>query len=173
MANNTGSREAKAVRKGTEGALASVSPCQNSPEGHGEQKTLSDKELRPTRQLTTNYTVEADPIAAESARMLASPDLPRQIIDDVHSLGVVGEDDLILMLYVTATARLMPRAIHLCVYGGFSSGKSIAAGKVLDLFPPDDVYRATQITRPSRRKIHAKYTSTFHGTPTAMAYPSL
>lgn len=119
---------------------------QEPPNGNGEHKPLSDKELEPARQLATDSTSDEDPVAREAAAMLASPDLPQQIIDDVHSLGVVGEDDLLLMVYVTATARLMPRAIHLCAHGESASGKSYTVSRVLDLFPPEAVLRATQIT---------------------------
>ncbi len=80
---------------------------------------------------------------------LGFPDLAKQIVDDVHSLGIVGEDELILMVYLTATARLLDRAITLCVTGDYSSGKSKIVREVLELFPPGEVIKATQMTSNS------------------------
>ncbi len=100
--------QTQAIEGGNGTGKPSAPSHQITSTGGGEHKCPSDKGLDVPHQLATKTRDEMDPVALEAAEMLASPDLPRQIIDDVHSLGVVGEDDLILMIYVTATARLMP-----------------------------------------------------------------
>ena len=125
---------------------SSSPPRQTSPTGGGEHKSSNDKSLDSSRQLVTDVDQQKKETCEAAARMLNSPSLAEQIIDDVHQLGVVGEGLLILITYVVATARLLARAIQLCVHGPSSSGKSLTVGKVLDLFSPEEVYRTTQVT---------------------------
>lgn len=136
---------------------------QAPPNGNGEHKTGHTKQLRLGRQLSTETGMDkpasldtrtpvepggevTEAVRQEAMAMLASPELATLIVNDVHELGVVGEDKLIWMTYVTGTCRLMNRAIQLCVFGGSSTGKSKTVGKVLDLFPAEEVIRATQLT---------------------------
>ncbi len=120
---------------------------QTSPKGGGEPKSPNDKEIRPSRQLATKVpSSEQNGDTAAAEKMLASPNLAAQIVEDVQVLGIVGEDDLILMIYVTATGRVLPKAIHLCVHGGYSSGKSRIVSMVLKLIPEEDVTSGTQVT---------------------------
>ncbi|MEK6677629.1 MAG: hypothetical protein AABZ47_18500 [Planctomycetota bacterium] len=122
-----------------------TSTRQNTPNNAGERKPLSDKGLPEARQLSTEAPPYEDPIAA-AKQMLESSDLVGEIVRDVQACGVVGENHLILMTYLTATGRLLPKAINLCVYGHLSTGKSWIVRRVLDLLPKGEAISATQMT---------------------------
>ena len=132
---------------------ACTSPTSHTSPGlDDEHKSLCGKDLGSGRQVAKDEGVRCEDegekeLHEQAMEMLADPGFPEQIVRDVHRLGVVGEDDLILMTYATGTARLRERAINLCVHGHQSSGKSFTVGKVLDLLPREEVKRATQVTR--------------------------
>jgi hypothetical protein len=96
---------------------------------------------------------EADPLAstpanvlAEAERMLLDPELIRRVCDDVGSLGVAGERDLALNVYLIGVSRLLDKPLAGIVRGSSSSGKSFLVEKVASLFPPETVILATQMT---------------------------
>lgn len=124
----------------------SSSTHQDAPIRRGEHKSSNHKQLEPTRQLATDTEINLDGVRQDAVRMLASPGLIGEVVADVQQLGVIGEDLLILMVYLTATARLMRRAIHLCVTGSYSTGKTFLVRTVLRLMPETDVFMTTQLT---------------------------
>jgi len=90
---------------------------------------------------------ETDPELVEYAEMfLRSQDLLPKIVNHVHSLGVAGEDKLIVALYLIGTSRLLNRPLAGIVMGQSSSGKSFLINTVAKLFPPEAVLLAHKIT---------------------------
>jgi len=90
---------------------------------------------------------QTDPeVRKEAELLLAAPDLIDRIGADIESVGVAGEDDLRLTLYLVGTSRLLPRPLAAIVQGQSSSGKSYTVEKVASLFPPESVVLATQMT---------------------------
>ena len=85
-------------------------------------------------------------VLEEAARLLADPELIERIGEDIESVGVAGEDDLRLTLYLVGTSRLLPRPLAAIVQGQSSSGKSYPIEKVVGMFPPEAVVLATQMT---------------------------
>jgi len=90
---------------------------------------------------------QTDPeVRKEAERLLEDPALIDRIGADIEAVGVAGEDDLRLFLYLIGTSRLLPRPLAAIVQGQSSSGKSYTVDKVAGLFPPESVVLATQMT---------------------------
>ena len=89
--------------------------------------------------------MDAD-IIQEAEEMLEDPALIDRIGADIECVGVAGEEDLRLALYLTGTSRLLARPLAAIVQGQSSSGKSYTVEKVAGLFPPEAVVLATQMT---------------------------
>jgi hypothetical protein len=82
----------------------------------------------------------------EAETLLRSPCLMSQVVDDVHALGVAGEDDLITVLYLTGVSRLLPKPLSARIHGPSSSGKSFLIDQTASLFPPETILAATTMT---------------------------
>ena len=85
-------------------------------------------------------------VRKEAERLLEDPELIARVGADIEAVGVAGEDDLRLTLYLVGTSRLLPRPLAAIVQGQSSSGKSYTVEKVAGLFPPEAVVLATQMT---------------------------
>lgn len=82
----------------------------------------------------------------EALSLLQNPYMLQEVINDAHTLGVVGEDPGILMTWLTMTSRILPDPLYLCFKGESSVGKSFLLKTVSDLCPPEDVRQFTRIT---------------------------
>lgn len=83
----------------------------------------------------------------ESARaMLRSPDLIRTILLDVERMGVVGEQQSALTVYLLATSRLLPKPFSGILQGVTSTGKSFVPDRISELIPPEGKILATSMT---------------------------
>jgi len=85
-------------------------------------------------------------VIADAESLLEDPELIRRICDDVASLGVAGERELALTVYLVGTSRLLPKPLAGIVRGSSSSGKSFLIERVASLFPSESVIFATQMT---------------------------
>ncbi len=85
-------------------------------------------------------------VVVEAAEMLAAPDLVDRILADVAALGVVGERDLVLTVYLLGTSRLLDSPLAAIVQGPSSAGKSFVVETVARLFPDEATLRATDLT---------------------------
>jgi len=82
----------------------------------------------------------------EAQAVLEAPDLMRQIVTDIRMRGVAREHELTAMIYLIGTSRLLDRPLAGIVQGPTASGKSYIVERVGELFPPEAVIRATQMT---------------------------
>ena len=79
-----------------------------------------------------------------SVRELAeAPDLVERMITQVHRMGVVGERELIVLVYIAGTSRVLANPINIIIKGGSGGGKSFTAEHALELIGPDYVSRLT------------------------------
>ena len=78
--------------------------------------------------------------------LLLLPDLVVRIVDHIQKLGVAGESELILTLYLIGTSRLLSRPLAGLVMGASSAGKSFVISRVSDLFPDETRLQAHRIT---------------------------
>ncbi len=108
----------------------------------------ADEPLADDLAARTKAALDAtDPdLIAEAEAMLAAPTLIEEIGKDLDGMGVAGEDALRLTLYLLGTSRLLTKPLAAIVQGPSSSGKSYIVECVANLFPPEGVVMATQIT---------------------------
>lgn len=85
-------------------------------------------------------------VRAEADAMLRDSDLLDQVALDLQAVGVAGERNLALALYVCGTSRLLARPLAIIVQGQSSSGKSFTIERTADLFPPEAKVAATSMT---------------------------
>jgi hypothetical protein len=85
-------------------------------------------------------------VIEEAERLLNDPLLISRVADDVETLGVAGERELTTTIYLVGVSRLLPRPLSAIVQGPTSSGKSYLVEKTAELFPPEAVIHATQMT---------------------------
>jgi DNA primase len=88
-------------------------------------------------------------VLEEAGRLLEDPELIDRIGADIETVGVAGEDDLRLTLYLVGCSRLLSRPLAAIVQGQSSSGKSYTIERVASLFPPEAVVNVTQMTPQS------------------------
>jgi hypothetical protein len=94
---------------------------------------------------------ESPPLTAEQKAVLQAdlwlkirelaqaPDLLERVVRQVQSLGVVNEGELIKLIYIAATSRVLDHPINPLVKGASSSGKSFTTKLTLELFPTEGV----------------------------------
>lgn len=87
-----------------------------------------------------------DDVLRAAREMLESPGLMGIVVNDIHALGVAGEDDLIAGLSLCFASRLLDDPASAKVQGTSSSGKSYITRKVGETIPPESLFVATDIT---------------------------
>lgn len=75
-----------------------------------------------------------------------SENLAEFIIRHIEYLGLVGEPQLALCLYVVNTSRLLNKPLAAIVMGTSSSGKSFSISTVSKLFPDEAILQAHRLT---------------------------
>lgn len=88
-------------------------------------------------------------VVAAARAMLEDKDLLFEVSNDIEKMGVAGEKELSLFLYLVGVSRLLPRPLATIVQGLSSSGKSYVVDAVAKLFPPESVLVATSMTPQS------------------------
>jgi hypothetical protein len=73
------------------------------------------------------------------SELALSPDLIKRVIDKVQSMGVVNEAELISLVYIAATSRVLTQPINPLIKGSSSGGKSFTTTKTLELIGQDFV----------------------------------
>ena len=90
-----------------------------------------------------------------------APDLIERIVRQVQSTGVVNENELIILIYIAATSRILKSPINVIVKGASGGGKSFTVLHVLELIGADFVNKLTSSsalslvydTRPLAHKV--------------------
>ena len=112
-------------------------------------KEVSAQRAEAARKLGAK--IEEQPLTAEqkaamraalwpSVRELAeAPDLLERAVQQVQSMGVVNENELIKLIYLAATSRVLDQPINPLVKGASSGGKSFTTSRTLDLIGSDFV----------------------------------
>ena len=76
-------------------------------------------------------------------QLAQAPDLMDRIVQQVQSMGVVNERDLIILIYIAATSRVLKNPINILTRGASSGGKSFTTSHVLELVGSDYVNQLT------------------------------
>jgi len=82
----------------------------------------------------------------EAEEFLRSPDLFDRIAKDIEEIGVVGEQELSLTVYLVFTSRVLPKPLKAVVQGPTSAGKTFVVEKVAELFPEEALFQATSLS---------------------------
>ena len=113
---------------------------------HRKEEPVDDEAPDLAARSAENLAKMPQAVRHEAEAMLSSPNLVEAIVNDLAGVGVAGERDLGLSLYLTATSRLLEKPLATIVQGPSSSGKSYLIDKTASLIPPEAVVRATQMT---------------------------
>jgi hypothetical protein len=79
---------------------------------------------------------EAGRARQQAAALLAAPDILEEFGALCRTMGLVGEERTVKLLYLAVTSRLLERPISVVVKGPSSGGKSYTVESVLKSFPP-------------------------------------
>ncbi len=110
-----------------------------------------DEDVKRYRAKTANaQQATASPpdieMLAESAKdIIACEDILTMFAEECAEV-IAGEENLIKLLYLSATSRLFDKAMHVAVKGTSSGGKSEVRRRVLDFFPPESVFAFTALS---------------------------
>jgi hypothetical protein len=119
------------------------------------QLAKEDAEQRAQAARELGGNIEEPPLTAEqkaamrdalwpSVRELAeAPDLLERAVQQVQSMGVVNEDELIKLIYLAAVSRVIAQPINPLVKGASSGGKSFTTTRTLELIGPEFVNHLT------------------------------
>jgi hypothetical protein len=72
-----------------------------------------------------------------------APDLMDRVVQQVQARGVVNERELIVLIYIAATSRVLDHPLNVLAKGASSSGKSFTTTNTLELIGPDVVNHLT------------------------------
>ena len=103
--------EAIPAEKLEQAILEKVAEIQAEKRRADEDTADNEEEARPLAK-SKSALAETDPELVKLAKqLLCSPDLIAKIVDHVHKLGVAGEDELIVAVYIIGTSRLLERPL--------------------------------------------------------------
>jgi len=113
-------------------------------------ESLQDELMAQARKPTTS----AAPILsaeeeAEALALLRAPNLMQRVVDDLHALGVVGEDMDLMAAYLAAVSRKLDAPLAVLIQSTSAAGKSALMDSVLSLVPPEERIRYSARTGQS------------------------
>ena len=82
----------------------------------------------------------------EDFGLARDPDPFATIRQDIETLGIVGESDSALLVYLAYTSRLLDDPMSLITRGKLATGKSTLLKRVGVLMPPDAKIEAMEMT---------------------------
>lgn len=85
----------------------------------------------------------------QALALLRAPDLMQRIVQDLHQLGVVGEDMNLMAAYLAAVSRKLDAPLAVLIQSTSAAGKSALMDAVLSLVPPEERIRYSAMTGQS------------------------
>ncbi len=93
-----------------------------------------------------NVTEATEEEKNEAARFLKNPDLFDEILDDLETIGVTGEETNKLVGYLAAVSRKLDEPLSILIQSRSAAGKSTLQDAVLSLVPEEDYVKYTRMT---------------------------
>lgn len=90
-------------------------------------------------------------------KMLNDPLLLHNTIKTIKKLGVVGEENNCLLIYLAMSSRILKRPLSVIVKGQSASGKSYPVQKIIQLFPESAYIDITDATAQSFYYVEKDY----------------
>jgi len=85
----------------------------------------------------------------QAMQLLRAPDLMQRIVQDLHALGVVGEDMNLMAAYLAAVSRKLDAPLAVLIQSTSAAGKSALMDAVLSLVPAEERIRYSAMTGQS------------------------
>lgn len=82
----------------------------------------------------------------EALRFLANPKLFDEILDDLETAGITGEEMNKLLCYIASVSRRMEEPLSILIRSRSAAGKSTLQDGILSLIPEEDYVQYTRIT---------------------------
>lgn len=82
----------------------------------------------------------------EALRFLNNPDIFKEILDDLETLGVTGERINKLIGYLSAVSRKLEEPLSVLIQSRSAAGKSTLQDAILSLVPDEDFVKYTRVT---------------------------
>lgn len=83
---------------------------------------------------------------AQPPALAAEPTILDLVAAEVAAAGVAGESDVVRLLYLVVTTRLLDRPCSIALKGPSAGGKSFLVGQTLELFPPSAYHSQTAMS---------------------------
>ena len=96
------------------------------------------------QQATVNEPTKAE--KAEALRFLKSADMFAEILSDLETIGVTGEQTNKLVGYLAAVSRKLDEPLSVLIQSRSAAGKSTLQDVILSLVPEEDYVKYTRIT---------------------------
>jgi len=85
----------------------------------------------------------------EALKLLNSPKLMQQILDDFEASGIVGEESNKLVGYLACTSRKLDKPLAVLIQSSSAAGKSSLLESILAFMPPEEVEKFSAMTGQS------------------------
>ncbi len=109
-------------------------------------KMLSLVESWRPKQKEKTDTEPTEEEKAEALRYLKNPDMFSEILSDLETVGVTGEETNKLVGYLAAVSRKLDEPLSVLVQSRSAAGKSTLQDAILSLVPDEDYVKYTRIT---------------------------
>jgi DNA primase len=113
-------------------------------ETHQEQQFNGQKNLN--KNTKTELTEAQKKHALE---LLNDKHLVRRIVQDINTLGVIGEDSNVLVSYLACVSRKLEKPLAVMIQSTSAAGKSALMDSVLDLMPEEHHHKFAAMTGQS------------------------
>jgi len=118
------------------------------------EELIRDDLLRLTQRLerwgmSASSEIPSEPsheIQEAARRFLSNPDLLAELLSDLDTLGLVGEETTKLIGYLACTSRKLNKPLSVLIQSRSAAGKSACVEALLSLMPSEDVRRWTRLT---------------------------
>ena len=110
----------------------------------GKLMTLAES-YRP-KDKKVNITEATKEEKDEAERFLKNPDMFKEILTDLETIGVTGEETNKLVGYLAAVSRKLDEPLSILIQSRSAAGKSTLQDAILSLVPAEDFVKYTRIT---------------------------
>lgn len=113
----------------------------------GKQKKQETIDQKIIKKVEEQKEILSDEDRQKAEKMAKNPRIFKEISTDIKTLGVVGEEENSLMVFLAGTSRLMNKPLKLNLRGDPSTGKNFITDGVLSLFPANEQVNASRMTK--------------------------
>jgi len=111
------------------------------------RKQLKREEEEHLLKAKQHYIMTDDEREEATKFMRENYDILYKIVDATNRMGVVGEENLRLMVYLCFTSRILKEPLSMTVKGESSSGKSFSCRSIQKLIPEEGYHFITKATQ--------------------------